>query len=147
MQNFVELNRYVYTTNNPISFRDPSGFSSISIDYGSTLGTISAPALGGLPPLGFKTGVIILGSIAVLLATVETATHLFAKKSDLKQVRAAGLAAGISPGCLKEWGKFVEQAKQSGFFGSANDRGDFTWGELLDLAEEFLDLFPRCRSG
>lgn len=57
--------------------------------------------------------------------------------------RAAARPAGIKDSCIRLWGKYVEQSKKRDP-GSANERGDYTWEELLDVAEEFLEDNPKC---
>ena len=39
-----------------------------------------------------------------------------------------------------EFGDFLEDCKANGDRGSKNERGDFTWPELIEKAREFLGL-------
>lgn len=56
------------------------------------------------------------------------------RKRDLQQIDAVARMFGFD---RHEFGDYVEACKAAGVTGTANDRGDFTWQELLTLAEEF----------
>ena len=47
----------------------------------------------------------------------------------------------MSPPVRKLFGKFIEKQKANGDIGTLNARGDFTWDELQQKAEEFLKRF------
>jgi hypothetical protein len=47
----------------------------------------------------------------------------------------------MSPPIRKEFGKFIEKEKANGDIGTLNAKGDFTWEELQEKAEEFLKKF------
>jgi hypothetical protein len=57
-----------------------------------------------------------------------------AKKRDLKQVEAVAKKYGIDP---TAFGQYLEDCKEHGDRGTLNDRGDFTWDQLCEKAEEF----------
>lgn len=57
-----------------------------------------------------------------------------ARKRDLQQIDAIARMYGFDH---HEFGAYVEACKAAGITGTANDRGDFAWEELLELAEEF----------
>ena len=47
----------------------------------------------------------------------------------------------MSPPVRKSFGKFIENEKANGDTGTLNAKGDFTWDELQEKAEEFLRKF------
>jgi hypothetical protein len=57
-----------------------------------------------------------------------------ARKRDLQQIDATARMFGFD---RHEFGDYVEACNAAGVAGTANDRGDFSWQELLELAEEF----------
>lgn len=57
-----------------------------------------------------------------------------ARKRDLQQIDAIARVFGFD---RHEFGDYVEACKAAGIRGTANEDGDFTWQELLELAEEF----------
>jgi len=63
------------------------------------------------------------------------------KKRDLKQIDAIAREFDMSRPVRKSFGKFIENEKANGDIGTLNDRGDFTWEELQEKAEEFLRKF------
>ena len=63
------------------------------------------------------------------------------KKRDIQQVNAIAREFGMSPPIRKEFGKFIEKEKANGDIGTLNVKGDFTWEELQEKAEEFLTKF------
>src|SRR6266851_1942732 len=68
------------------------------------------------------------------------------RKTDIGQIEDVADDAGISEEGRRAWGDFVEQNKQQGNRGSANQRGDFTYSELGRLARDFLRENPQYRS-
>jgi hypothetical protein len=60
------------------------------------------------------------------------------RKRDLKEVDRAARQAGIPPELRRDFGRFLERCKRDGDTGTKNDRGDFTYDELLDKARDFL---------
>ncbi len=63
------------------------------------------------------------------------------KKRDLKQIDAIAKEFDMSPPVRKSFGKFIENEKANGDTGTLNAKGDFTWDELQEKAEEFLRKF------
>ena len=61
-----------------------------------------------------------------------------ARKRDIRHVEAVARALGMEPDQRREFGDYLEQCKRSGDRGTRNERGDFTWDEMLDKAKEFL---------
>jgi hypothetical protein len=64
--NPVELNRYVYTANNPINRADPGGHWGV-VDYGAVLNN-AFTAAEAAAEVGFRVGMAILDSKDALLA-------------------------------------------------------------------------------
>ena len=62
------------------------------------------------------------------------------RKQDLLQVRKVALDSNID---RHKFGDFLEKSKERGKGGTKNERGDFTWGELLEKAEEFKALLTK----
>ena len=60
------------------------------------------------------------------------------RKPDLKQVNAVCRKFGITEPQERRFRRLMHELKAAGDGGTANDRGDFTWEELNDLAAEFL---------
>ncbi|MCC6567289.1 MAG: hypothetical protein IT298_16125 [Chloroflexi bacterium] len=73
----------------------------------------------------------------------DTHDHILLIKRDLKQAKAAAIEAGVDPSCLNKFSDFLHDEKEV-LKGSANERGDYTWDELIDLASEFLQIYPSC---
>ncbi|HXM54603.1 MAG TPA: hypothetical protein VOB72_04375 [Candidatus Dormibacteraeota bacterium] len=86
----------------------------------------AAAALFGSTPQGRQAANDAIGRV----------TTLFSKKPDLQQVRAAGRQAGVRD--LDAFGKWLEGEKQYDP-GTKNERGDYTWQELLEKAQQYLD--------
>jgi len=63
-------------------------------------------------------------------------------KTDVRQVDRVAQVLGMDSFERRAFGKFVEDQKAHGNFGSG-DEGDFTYDELLALGEEFLDDYRR----
>ncbi|MGL5032342.1 MAG: hypothetical protein ACRC6M_00905 [Microcystaceae cyanobacterium] len=63
------------------------------------------------------------------------------KKRDIQQINAIAQELGMSPPVRKAFGKFIEKQKAKGDIGTLNTKGDFTWKELQQKAEEFLESF------
>ena len=63
------------------------------------------------------------------------------KKLDIKQINEIAKEFNMSWQVRKLFGKFLEQEKASGYSGTLNAKGDFTWEELRQKAEEFLNNF------
>ncbi len=61
------------------------------------------------------------------------------KKQDIQQVNAIAKEFKMSAQARKLFGKFLEEEKQNSNGGSLNARGDFTWEELRQKAQEFLE--------
>jgi len=66
---------------------------------------------------------------------------MMGKKSDLKQIDAIAREFQMSALTRKLFGKFLEKEKANGYAGTLNTKGDFTWEELYQKAEEFLQEF------
>ncbi len=62
-------------------------------------------------------------------------------KQDIQQVNDAARETGMTAKERTEFGKFLETEKQAGQGGTLNERGDFTYEELLQKAQEFLSEF------
>lgn len=63
------------------------------------------------------------------------------KKRDIQQINVIAKELGMSPSMRKAFGKFIEKEKANGDIGTLNTKGDFTWEELQQKAEEFLESF------
>jgi len=63
------------------------------------------------------------------------------KKLDIKQINSIAKEFNMSWQVRKLFGKFLEQEKASSYGGTLNAKGDFTWEELRQKAEEFLHDF------
>jgi len=44
----------------------------------------------------------------------------------------------MDPAQRRRFGDYLEQCKRSGNVGTRNDRGDFTWDEMMEKAREFI---------
>ncbi|MEB3248631.1 MAG: hypothetical protein VKK07_04740 [Merismopediaceae bacterium] len=62
-------------------------------------------------------------------------------KRDIQQVNAIAQKYGMSLLVRKQFGTFLEKEKSQGHGGTLNAKGDFTWDELQQKAEEFLENF------
>jgi hypothetical protein len=62
----------------------------------------------------------------------------FAVKDDIQQFRDACRQLGIKGPERRDFGKYIHELKQAGILGTANDKGDFTWEEMLELGRDFL---------
>jgi len=59
---------------------------------------------------------------------------MMARKRDLRQIDTIARMFGLD---RDEFGAYLEDCKARGDRGTLNDRGDFTWDELLERAGEF----------
>ncbi|MBX9624790.1 MAG: hypothetical protein K2X82_13375 [Gemmataceae bacterium] len=62
------------------------------------------------------------------------------RKADNQQFRDACNRLGMTPDERAGFSDSVHDLKASGERGTANDRGDFTWDELLAHGRDYLDL-------
>jgi hypothetical protein len=62
------------------------------------------------------------------------------RKTGLRQVDVVAREFNMTPEVELEFRQFIHDCKESGYRGTANDRGDFTLEELRSLAREFPDL-------
>jgi hypothetical protein len=60
------------------------------------------------------------------------------KKKDLQQVDAVARKFNLTPEQRRNFGDFLEEAKETGNGGTKNERGDFTYDELIQKVREFL---------
>lgn len=58
---------------------------------------------------------------------------------DIAQLWAVARALRMTVLQRREFGDFVEAEKAAGRWGTKNDKGDFTFPELMDLGRLFLD--------
>jgi RHS repeat-associated protein len=141
--------RFSYTNNNPVNFNDPTGHC---------LGPSSVACMGALLPTG-PIGWVLIGGLVILnvalignivdtwdVTTTTTATEtttldlvVTARKGDLQEVKNVADKFGLTRQEREAFGKFLEDLKQHGQGGSANERGDFTREELEEKAQEFLE--------
>jgi hypothetical protein len=63
-----------------------------------------------------------------------------ARKDDLREIDAIAKQFGMDPEERRDFGDFLEECKRTGDRGTKNKRGDFTWSELEQKAQEFLGL-------
>jgi RHS repeat-associated protein len=108
------------------------------------------------PPLALAEGIIAIGYVAVMPAfpgngTLRTraisgalvgndATVVYSR-SEAKQIRDAIRSVTGAPATTSQFNcmaDFIHECKDAGDGGSKNDKGDFTWTELLQIAR---DLF------
>ena len=61
------------------------------------------------------------------------------KKQDLREVDRAAAQAGLAPAQRRDFGRYLERCKREGDGGTKNDRGDFSYEELLEKAREFVE--------
>ncbi len=59
------------------------------------------------------------------------------RKPDVRQVEEVALALRMTEAERIEFGYYIEDCKRHGDRGSKNDRGDFTWDELMRKGREF----------
>jgi hypothetical protein len=59
------------------------------------------------------------------------------KKADIKQLEAIARKFRMTPEQRRDFGDYVEGRKAAGQRGTKNERGDFTYTELEELAREF----------
>jgi hypothetical protein len=94
------------------------------------------------PPIGIAVGIDVgITSVDVggTMALEWLLNTLYAKKDDLKQLRAAAQQAGIKDEKdIKEFGDWVEWYKHKGGL-PRNYQGSFK--ELLEWAKEWLELY------
>jgi hypothetical protein len=50
----------------------------------------------------------------------------------IRDVEALARAFGMDPDQRREFGDYLEKCKRSGDCGTLNDRGDFTWDEMVE---------------
>ena len=62
------------------------------------------------------------------------------RKSDLRQVDSVATEFGMDAQARREFGDYLEECKEAGDGGTANDRCDFTYEELRQKAREFLGV-------
>ncbi len=61
-------------------------------------------------------------------------------KEDIRRFRKACRELGLTPDEADRFSDYVHDHKSHGELGTANERGDFTWDELLELGRGFLEL-------
>jgi hypothetical protein len=61
------------------------------------------------------------------------------RKDDLKEVDRAAAEAGLSLAQRRIFGRYLERSKRDGDGGTRNDRGDFTYDELVLKARQFKE--------
>jgi hypothetical protein len=61
------------------------------------------------------------------------------KKADIRQLEAVARKFQMTPEQRRDFGDYVEGLKAAGQRGSKNERGDFTYTELEELAREFIN--------
>jgi len=85
------------------------------------------------------TGAAIGGGIEAL---IEGLSILFLKgeQRDIGEaLRSAGGKTANTSTNRRRFGDFIEDMKESGIFGSKNNKGDFNFQELKELAKQFLE--------
>lgn len=60
------------------------------------------------------------------------------KKKDIQQVEAIAREFNMTEEERRDFGDFLEEEKAVGNGGTKNERGDFTYQELIQKAREFL---------
>jgi len=73
--------------------------------------------------------------------SLTEARNLVGRKKELKDVEQAAIEGGLAPSQRHEFSRYLHRCKQSGEHGSKNDRGDFTYQELVEKAREFKEGF------
>ncbi|MCI0711833.1 MAG: hypothetical protein L0154_16880, partial [Chloroflexi bacterium] len=131
--NPVELNRYVYTANNPVNFSDPSGLVA-SFEYESLLSRV-AKAIGGLAAIGTW-----VANHYLLIAAILAAIGVVAAVS-------AATSTGTSTAVDEDTQEFnpddVYQEPVGGSGGSSgdgNDSGDDPGQRPISFAEIVLRI-------
>ncbi|MEA5560577.1 hypothetical protein VB692_05190 [Planktothrix agardhii UHCC 0887] len=61
------------------------------------------------------------------------------KKPDLGQVDAIAREFRMGDELRRDFGSFIEEEKKNGYGGTLNRKGDFTYQELRQKAQEFLE--------
>lgn len=155
------LNLYGYAGNDPANYSDPLGLCPADANLWQTIGC--ALIESGTAVLGSAAGFVAgggagvsggpaapvtvpaeaavgaaVGGVAGKLAG-ELVTHALFAKSDVKQVNDAAREVGMSDEDRRDFGQFLEDEKKAGRGGTKNDRGDYTWKELIKKAKEFMD--------
>jgi len=62
-----------------------------------------------------------------------------AVKDDIQQFRVACRELDMTDTEADRFSEYLHELKDSGEGGSKNDRGDFTWDELMSHGREFLE--------
>ncbi len=62
------------------------------------------------------------------------------KKKDIQQVEAVAREFNMTEEERREFGDYLEDEKAVGYGGTKNERGDFSYQELRQKAQIFLDL-------
>ena len=127
----------------------PQGGPQGSAGSGGSWGTEGTPANPGVqipvttPPIGITAGIDIgITSIYVggTLAIEWLFGTLYAKKADLKQLRAAARQAGITDEVdFREFGDWLEQDEKHGEGRGGKDH--YSFNELIQLAKDWLELY------
>jgi hypothetical protein len=73
------------------------------------------------------------GPSIVITTPAPTLTTILNASGDRGQIQDAANEVGIDPHDL---GNYVHELKADGEFGSKNDKGDFTYAELVELAKQ-----------
>lgn len=60
------------------------------------------------------------------------------RKADLRQVDSMCRQHHMTPDQERRFRRLLHELKAAGEFGTANERGDFTWDELDSLASEYM---------
>ncbi|MGH7140382.1 MAG: hypothetical protein ACREHD_32000 [Pirellulales bacterium] len=60
------------------------------------------------------------------------------RKRDIRDVDAIAREFEMGPVQRRQFGDYLEECKRSGDLGTRNDRGDFTWDEMMEKARDFL---------
>ena len=63
-----------------------------------------------------------------------------APKEDIKQIQAIAQEFKMTKTQRDDFGAFLEECKTQGYRGTKNDRGDFTYQELRQMAREYLEI-------
>lgn len=61
------------------------------------------------------------------------------RKRDIKQINAIAREFKMGGELRIAFGLFIEEEKKNGYGGTLNSRGDFTYEELRQKAQEFLE--------
>lgn len=60
------------------------------------------------------------------------------RKRDIRDVDAIAREFEMDPVQRRQFGDYLEECKRWGDLGTRNDRGDFTWDEMMEKARDFL---------